>query len=193
MLTRSSLRLLIPVLLLFGVLALPRPCAACSCASVPGPPDRELAEAAAVFRGRVTDVSGTRGGTVERRVTFQVNTVWKGPATSRIVVGSGAGSCGYEFTNNDEYLVYAYGESPDALSTNICRRVRPIATAGEDLQALGPGTAVTMPPSGDRFGVAYGKLFPLLGVISVALLTAGLALWTRRTRMRLGAEEALRR
>ena len=188
------MRRYLPRLLVIGLLsvfALPRPCAACECVA-PGPPEQELGKATAVFRGRVAEVSGTRGGTAERRVTFEVSEVWKGPAARELVVGSGVGTCGYEFTRNDEYIVYAYGDGPSALSTDLCRRIRPIANAGEDLRALGPGTAIAA-PARDGFGAGYGKVFPLLGAIVVGLLTAGLALLSRRGRMQRGAEEALRR
>ncbi len=95
----------LPRLLILGLLsvfALPQPCLACSCAP-PRPPAEALARGDAVFRGRVVAVAQTPsnpwpfpGAYPHQRVTFEVNTSWKGPATRQVDVftGMGGGDCG---------------------------------------------------------------------------------------------------
>ncbi len=115
----SKLTRLLPRLLvigLLGVFALPQPCAACSCTPPPSPA-QALVRADAVFRGRVVAVERewsnllpARGRYQYQRVTFEVDTNWKGPVARRVVVftGTGQGDCGYGFQQGVEYVVYAY-------------------------------------------------------------------------------------
>ena len=132
---------------------------ACSCLP-PAPPKEDLEEADAVFLGVVernevagpsskADMEGATGYGKWRLdysgkvATFRVITVWKGvPAeTIRVETDFHGTMCGYNFEVGFEYLVYAH-ESDGTLHTTICSRTRFRHDAGEDLQALGPGTAV---------------------------------------------------
>lgn len=122
----------------------PSPLLACTCVE-PGPPARELEAAAAVFAGRVVDLSDVAGPTgdddriVGYRVTFVLEKVWKGIEEGQIVsltTGWGDWDCGHPFRKGRRYLVYAYGD-PDDLSTGICSRTARWRNAEEDRDALG--------------------------------------------------------
>jgi hypothetical protein len=134
---------------------------ACSCRP-PGPPAEALANATAVFSGKVTALSAPvdGGGTDPVQVTFAVTNGWKGADQSTIVIvtPSSSASCGVGLVEGQEYLVYAT-ESEGSLQTNLCSRTTQLAMAGEDLAVLGAGTPpnsgggaappVTMPATGD--------------------------------------------
>ena len=116
---------------------------ACSCIQ-PGPPDEARASSTAVFSGKATSV--TRETTLDRGdmvlVTFAVARAWKGPQEATIAVrtpGSSA-SCGFDFVEGQEYLVYAH-TAEGGLQANLCSRTAPLAQAGADIAALGEGTA----------------------------------------------------
>ena len=142
-----------------GVFMLGSSAWACSCLP-PAPPKEALEEADAVFLGVVernevtgplqkTDMEGATGYGKWRpdysgkEATFRVITTWKGTPQEVIRVETSfyGTMCGYNFEVGFEYLVYAR-ESDGVLHTSICSRTRPRHDAGEDLQALGPGTAV---------------------------------------------------
>jgi len=97
---------------------------ACSCAP-PGSPAEERDGRAAVFAGRVTDVSipDQNSYTLFRSVaaTVAVNEVWKGDVGSSIVIGTSReeASCGFKFDGGQEYLIYAF-EYEGQLVTSIC-------------------------------------------------------------------------
>ena len=46
------------------------------------------------------------------KVTFEVSKIWKGPDYKTLVVTTArdGASCGYPFKQDEEYIVYAYGE-----------------------------------------------------------------------------------
>ncbi len=143
---------------------------ACSCVP-PGTPLEELGRSTAVFAGKAIRIdAGLLYSSADPvMVTFQVAQVWKGPEHARLTLHterSGA-SCGYEFQGGQEYLVYASGPEAD-LYTGLCTRTQPLASAGDDLQALGEGTT----PSDDAPGLAAGSQ-PALPVVAVAILAAG--------------------
>ncbi|BBI34978.1 hypothetical protein KCTCHS21_43770 [Cohnella abietis] len=75
------------------------------------------------------------------KVTFEVQTVWKGQIENKTVVNtavSGA-SCGYTgFALGAEYVVYAYGNA-DKLETGMCERTKLLESADEDITELGTG------------------------------------------------------
>ncbi len=143
---RRVKRLALVLLVVVGCLASgPGRAWACTCA-LPGPPAEELAKSTAVFAGKVIGLRMPIGvfarSTDPVRVTFQVHAVWKGPAQDTLVVTTArdGASCGYPFSRGSEYLVYARG-TESSLETSICSRTRLLSAAGEDLIALGEGTA----------------------------------------------------
>jgi hypothetical protein len=125
----ATIALLSGAAFLFGV-----PSRACDCAPPPAAPEA-LAAASAVFRGTVLEVSAP----VEFRilVTFEVESVWKGPQEEvlSIVTADNEALCGFRFEAGREYLVFAFGE-PEQLFTNICSRTA-LSHEG-DADGLGP-------------------------------------------------------
>jgi hypothetical protein len=121
--------------------------ARCSCVP-PGPPREALAQAGAVFAGRVVSVGEQRGGNPEQpylEVRFVPGRRWKGAAADTVTVLTPPNSavCGYAFETGREYLVYA--EGGDALRVFLCSRTAALADAGEDLAALGAPAATRIP------------------------------------------------
>lgn len=177
------------LLLLFGALlpaALsPAPAYACSCAG-PETVEAALQSKSHIFAGTVTKIdkrSGLRlpwgsyfsGDPVS--ITFHVTEVWKGGPESQLTVRTAMGSesCGIEtFQVGQPYLVYAHKYNGE-LSTNICERTKPLASAAEDLQLLGPGVAPTTGGAATSIWPAAGwaaALLALAAAAAVALLAA---------------------
>jgi len=122
----------------------------CDC-SPSGYPEQELAESAAVFTGRVTDIHVVDSTLIKEEiissserivVTFAVDTVWKGPNKKILTVETGATrkTCGYTFVIGESYLVYTFfqigGSDSTTLLTSQCTRTRLIADAAEDIEEL---------------------------------------------------------
>jgi hypothetical protein len=146
---------------------IPQQVYACSCVPA-GPPADELARSSAVFSGKVSSkhvpLFVLQPSIDPVQVTFNVSRVWKGPAFQTLVVHTGVdgGSCGYGFQDDQEYLVYAFGEEGH-LRVSLCSLTKPLANAAEDLSALGEG----MIPLEENAG---GNSFPPTCVFPVALV-----------------------
>lgn len=118
----------------------------CSCVG-PRDPRSALETSAAVFTGRVVAVRDTMVGTAAehgpwqmRRVTLEVDGVWKGVESATVVVltGMGGGDCGFPFRRGESYLVYTAGGTPgEPLRVGICGRTALLEHAAADLHALG--------------------------------------------------------
>ena len=123
------------------------PALACTCAQ-PRDPQQGLAASDAVFRGYAERFElVTRPHVGDRKATFRVETVWKGPQRQRLEVFTAIdeGACGSDFIAGHTYLVYAK-QREGALTTSICTRTvgsrqDPIQFRN-DVEALGPGTAI---------------------------------------------------
>jgi hypothetical protein len=91
--------------------------------------------ATAVFSGKVMSIENQ--STLLVRVTFLVESAWKGQVAKSVTIqtGGGGGDCGYRFEIGERYLVYAYG-SAESLSTNICQRTRPLSASAVDRKSL---------------------------------------------------------
>jgi len=142
----------------------------CTCNSLGSPPE-ELRRSPAVFVGKVirTEFPKVTGFIYNSRdpkiVTFQVSKVWKGPATRTIDVRTlFIGTCGCEFTEGEDYLVYANGSSQQ-LVTDRCTRTKPISEAIAEVAALGEGETIE---TGD---VRTTSSDPILSSISPGTLT----------------------
>jgi hypothetical protein len=115
---------------------------ACSCMAPP-PPAQAMEKAAAVFSGKVTAIKAEGHG---KSVMIKVDQSWKGVETETVTVhtSSDSASCGFAFKEGTDYLVYAFAkdENDKGLSTNLCTRTKSLASAKEDLDALGEGKKV---------------------------------------------------
>ncbi|MEW5840013.1 MAG: hypothetical protein AB1753_03330 [Thermoproteota archaeon] len=143
---------------------------ACSCIE-PGPPAQALAESDRVFVGKVLSVESANNG---RTVTFEAERAWKGIDSRAVTLNtaSSSASCGYDFEEGKEYLVYAQkGE------VSLCSRTAPAELATADYAALGeaydpvPGVMTPEPPA--RF-VSAGQLATIVAAIVAA---GGAAAW----------------
>ena len=129
----------------------PSPARACSCmqASVP-----EAYEAAvAVFEGHVLElqtVEPSPSAPGYRSVRMQVVRAWKGVESEEVVITTPLDSagCGYDFSVDQSYLVYAAAQG-GGLQVSLCSRTSPIARAGDDLKTLGMGATPVDPKKQD--------------------------------------------
>lgn len=119
---------------------------ACSCIQ-PGTPTESLQSVDEVFRGYVksityqaVDETTSRGFLVE----FEASEVWKGKlaAKKEIKTAQDSASCGFDFEEGREYIVYAYKDEEGELVTNLCMRTSLTQNAQEDLEELGQGDFV---------------------------------------------------
>lgn len=167
-----------------GVLLFSSFAGACSCA-MSQPPEESLEAADAVFAGTVTDIAdpfqpGSYHSTAaDRHVTFNVSEVWKGPDYESIVVSTAvsSASCGYSFSEDEDYLVYARG-AEDELSVSLCSRTAVLDEAEEDIAALGSGDAPAM--QGQNY-VPLSSSTLLVGIVAgIAVFISGAFLVFRR-------------
>ncbi len=124
-----------------GLLLSTHTATACSCKTLP-PPDKAMAQAHAVFLGKVTAIEVPplgSGGPI--KVMFSVETSYKGVKTKKVEVQTAidSGACGYRFTKGEVYLVYCSSGDKKTLRTGSCHRTRPASSAAADLKALGDG------------------------------------------------------
>jgi hypothetical protein len=166
----NVIRIMVCVALLVSQFTIPTPVSACSCV-LPGPPIDAFRDYAAVFRGKVTEISRNYSPAISHiyrtletlnlrpnyfyenkswgyDVTFKVYRSWKNVGTTSVILrtGSGGGDCGYVFNRGDDYLVYAYELNDDAnneLEVSMCSRTTEISGAAEDLSYL--NTIPTLP------------------------------------------------
>lgn len=123
------------------------------------------------------------------KVTFDVSQVWKGLAYETLSVDtarSGA-SCGYDFDEGRQYLVYAdntsvTGEDPETLQVGLCSETSQVTNAGavtllgesgsvpstEDLGSQTPQNDAVLPETGGVSLAAIGIAFS--GVAAVLLV-----------------------
>jgi hypothetical protein len=125
----------------------------------PGPPTQgRIDQSATIFSGTVSEI---RGLAIEHApdqnvVFFKVEKYWKIPDGSdyydRLVVFTppNQGSCGYEFEENETYLVYTteHDLHVNALYTALGYGNKPIENANEDLDVLDEGITPTTMQSG---------------------------------------------
>jgi hypothetical protein len=111
----------------------------------PGPPQEEMARAAAVFAGRVVAIDplpnpdDSPNWPSRLKVTVELLRVWKGveEGTSvTLLTAAQSAACGYTFEKGKRYVIYAYGKEPE-LTATLCSRTAPWKRAEEDFAALG--------------------------------------------------------
>ena len=140
-----SKQLLSKAFLIFA-LSIPSTSLACEChCDQPGMNDPKEMErrAKAVFVGEVIAAreatrEDERNHSAPYVFRLRVERYWKGVKTPEISISAMDGPphcCGMEFEVGEKYLVYAVDKN---LGT-ACTRTRSLASADEDLKALGPG------------------------------------------------------
>lgn len=122
---------------------------ACSC-DKPGSAQEGLERSAAVFSGEVIGIlDKNKNGFIQSSadsiaVLFEVEESWKGVTQSQVLVYTerDEASCGYQFSLNTKYLVYAY-ELDGSLKTSYCSKTTPLTLAVDDIDELGEGELPT--------------------------------------------------
>ncbi|MFX3634717.1 MAG: hypothetical protein ACE3L7_23025 [Candidatus Pristimantibacillus sp.] len=116
-------------------------------------------------------------------VSFEVNQVWKGHVTPKLTVytSQDEASCGVEFKQGNEYLVYAYA-SEGKLKSGLCSGTTLLTNASNDLVILGGGS---IPPA-PLESVQESSMGWLIGGIVAVLLLGGVLFYflSRRKRIR---------
>lgn len=131
---------------------------ACMCEGPPSP-CASYGKADAVFVGTVISVGESKSfksnylGAVDWypvAYKFSVEQSYSGVSGTRVEVLTGPVGidCGYPFEAGQRYLVYAYRDDKDKLSTSVCTRTKLFASAREDLAFLG---TLSSRPSGVTF------------------------------------------
>lgn len=143
---RTAARIILSSVALSCLFLSARRVEACSCVRE-RPTCAAFGSATAVFVGKVVGAKEQReykGKDGVKKVFdvgeiyFQSEETFLGVKSPRVVIhsGTGGGDCGYWFERGKRYLVYAYGDSPKSLGTNICTRTRSLDDAEEDLTFL---------------------------------------------------------
>lgn len=142
------------VFIILGSLSFSQAVNACSCMSE-RPVCEAFGSATTVFvgkaiggkhRGSYKDNDGKASRYFGGEIYFEVQEVFSGvKGRKRVTIhsGLGGGDCGMGFLQQETYLIYAYGNTQEELSTGICSRTRLIAKANEDFAYLR-----TLPPEG---------------------------------------------
>ncbi|MBD7969209.1 hypothetical protein [Paenibacillus gallinarum] len=156
---------------------------ACSCAFVEAKEKLELFSA--VFEGTVIDIGETKSSSQYSQVreyTFAVERAWKGVKDKNITVFSldgGSNSCGFQFSKDRTYLVYASQDKDDTLVTSLCSNNLLSSEAGEDLKQLGAGQLINSNNEED-----IPSSVTLYIILSLILLLIIVAVWRIRIRTR---------
>lgn len=107
---------------------------ACSC-MMPADPLTSLENSESVFSGTVKSISNKD---MINTVEFEVATVWKWIEPTRITVKTAeqSATCGYNFEEDEDYIVYAYEQNDGELRVSLCSRTALLKNAQEDVKAL---------------------------------------------------------
>lgn len=118
---------------------------ACSCIE-PGTAVEELERSDFVFSGKVIEIRDPKADAAEKssadllELHFDVSHTWKGVDETEILIYTerDSASCGFNFTIDNEYLVYG-NENDGKKSVSLCSKTTLLANAADDLTALGDG------------------------------------------------------
>lgn len=120
---------------------LPATAEACTCAFGGGAPCQEYWRADAVFSGtiigsKVVKITNEQYPRSERQLRVAITHAYRGVEGGQVEIstGLGGGDCGYGFSLNKTYLIYAFRSEQDGkLHTSICSRTRPISDIADDV------------------------------------------------------------
>jgi hypothetical protein len=139
---RPGMALRVFVFFALGLTMLAGEAAACECRGGITP-CQEYFEASVVFLGVVTGSSKVtldQGDYAfpQRLFQFRLEQAYRGIAGKevQVITGMGGGDCGYGFRLGEKYLVYAFRNKDNKLSTSSCTRTRPFSEAQEDLDYI---------------------------------------------------------
>ena len=170
---------------------------ACKCVQ-PGTPSEEMEKFAAVFAGRVVSIehsfdpdAATVSPDDRTTVGVEVSTVWKGIVNEDLYVTTPptGGSCGFAFTEGEEYILYAHDSAYDGggYTVSICSRTALLSQAQVDIDAFGDGDAPLAGAGGTQpehtQGTAESSVWVVMaGAAAAILLLGGLSavVWVRR-------------
>ena len=170
---------------------------ACKCVE-PGSPSEEMEKFVAVFAGRVVsiehsfDPNAAAVGPGDRTtVGLEVSTVWKGTVHEDMYVTTPptGGSCGFAFTEGEEYILYAHDSAYDdgGYTVSICSRTALLSHAQADIEAFGDGDAPLAGAGGPQPEQAQGATessvwVVMLGAVAAIVLLAAIStvVWVRR-------------
>lgn len=190
-------------IMLAGLAAsMPKAAYACSCAVQAGESEEErirqaVGDAKAVFAGEVTGLEKVSVGTVISssdpvQVTFDVSRVWKGQTYETLTVETARSetSCGYDFDEGRQYLVYAdntsvTGGDSETLQVGLCGATTPVPDTGAAVNLLGERGTVPEAENPDPQGSQTNVTLPDTGgaslfALGVAVVGVGVILLLRK-------------
>lgn len=158
----------------------PKTSYACSCVE-PGTVKEELTRSSAVFSGKVIDIVDKKKNSLVQSsadliaVLIEVEESWKGIRQNQVVVYTerSSASCGFEFTINNRYLVYA-NVNDGKLKASLCSRTTLLSLANEDIDELGEGEKPTEQVSIDMTTETTSNIYIYISLLIVFLLLGGL-------------------
>jgi hypothetical protein len=151
---------------------------ACSCA--PLTPAAALKEADVAFSGLVTAVVDGPAAEGRRRVTFEVDGVYKGDLAeiTHVETPTTAEACGIDFVPSSRYTVLAQQEG-DALVSQVCDATSTDPSVLDPVATPRPPTVLAAETAEDPDG---GGGFPFLNVVAVIVGALAITAWRRRGR-----------
>jgi len=205
-------RLLICLALLVIQLALPTRASACSCVAGVTIPE-SFAQSDAIFTGKVVNVIDnyepvfSTADSIMYKLGFQpfffryfahnderllgftvildVINSWKGIDRTSVEVntGRGGGDCGYSFTKNMDYLVYAsyaYGIPGNYWVTSICSRTTEASNASDDFKYLNQFPTIPL-----KYALPIALIKIYLIILGPIFITVGGILFVRQRHNKL--------
>lgn len=166
----------------FTVCVFPSTSYACKCVE-PKSPTEELEESSAVFSGKVIDQL-EKGRT--QFILFEVKESWKGFNESQVIVETvdSSSSCGYEFEDGKEYMVYT-NETDGHLEVSLCSRTDLLSAASEDIDELGKGEE---PSEQVTLDLSEEGQPPVWIMLSLLIIAFGLAVFYGIKRVKKGSK-----
>jgi hypothetical protein len=163
-----------------------RSAVACSCTGVSL--QEEIDQTAAVFAGRVDDISERSPSErwLEVEVRFEVSEVWKGDIGSEAVVVNPAqdSACGVNFLEGQTYIVYALA-ADTRLDTSSCTRTRIGRTLTSEEDAALPNSRLILRPEMRKevYEIDGGRALMWLGLpLVLAAVGVSAVVWRRAAR-----------